>query len=77
MFPKRLDRPEMLCDESSPIVKVTDSGLKFLVIAKCNMLQFPDTFSSTTTYAVTDPKAVVLFITSRLALVGYPGWLYL
>ena len=31
MFPKRLDRPELLCDTSSPLAEMTGGELKFLV----------------------------------------------
>ena len=43
MFPKRLDRLEILCAMSSPIVEAFLVGL----IAKCTCLDVPGTGSST------------------------------
>ena len=42
IFPKRLERPKMLCEAFSPVA--TDGGLKVLVglMGKCSCVEVPD-----------------------------------
>ena len=49
-FPKRLERPEMLCELSSLVTVATDHGLKALVglMVKCSCLEVPGCSSLTT-----------------------------
>ena len=43
IFPKMQERPEMLCELSSPVTEATEGGLKLLVglIVKCSGLEVP------------------------------------
>ena len=54
ILPKRLEKPEMLCELSSPVTDVTDGGLKVLVrlMVKCSCLENWGCWSSTTKYEV-------------------------